>query len=62
MRYLTLEQTSKKLGDRSRSSLYRDFAAGRLPQPLKIGGRLYLCEEAIDKYLANTTDVRESGK
>lgn len=52
MRYLTLNQTSKKLGNRSRSSILRDIEAGRLPRPVKIGGRLYLEESAIEASIA----------
>jgi len=51
-RYLTIQSTSQKLDGRSRSSILRDIEAGRLPKPVKIGGRLYLCENAIDAKLA----------
>ena len=47
-RYLTFSQLRQKLGNRSRSSIYLDVAAGRLPQPLKLGGRLYWIEYDID--------------
>lgn len=52
MRYLTLSQLSEKLGGRSRSSFYRDFESGRLPKPIKIGGRCYVSEDAIDAAMA----------
>jgi len=48
MKYLTLSQVSMKLGGRARSSIYRDMEAGRLPSPIKLGGRLYWDENAID--------------
>jgi len=35
-RYMTLSQVSQKLGGRSRSSLYRDIEAGRLPNPISL--------------------------
>jgi predicted DNA-binding transcriptional regulator AlpA len=51
MRYLSFRQLREKLGGRSRSSVYVDLAAGRLPQPVKLGGKLYWPEEAIDARL-----------
>jgi len=50
-RYLTLHEVSAKLGGRSRSAIYSDIAAGRLPQPLKLGGRIYWPEGALDAFL-----------
>ena len=49
--YLTLTELRKKLGNRSRSAIYGDLAAGRLPQPVKLGGRLYWPESDIDAHL-----------
>ena len=40
-----------KLGGRSRSAIYADIAAGRLPQPLKLGGRILWPEGALDAFL-----------
>jgi predicted DNA-binding transcriptional regulator AlpA len=40
-----------KIGVRSRSSIYLDLALGRLPQPLKLGGRLLWDEAAVDAHL-----------
>lgn len=51
MKYLTLKELSKKLGNRSRSAIYLDFAAGRLPKPIKLGGRLYWPEADVDAHL-----------
>lgn len=56
-RYLTLRELSAKLGGRSRSAIYGDIAAGRLPQPLKLGGRIYWPESALDDFLR--AEVRE---
>ena len=39
--YITLNELRRKLGGRSRSAIYLDLAAKRLPQPIKLGGRLY---------------------
>lgn len=51
MRYLTLAELSAKIGNRSRSAIYIDLQAGRLPQPIKLGGRLYWPEGDIDAHL-----------
>ena len=45
-----------KLGNRSRSAIYLDLEAGRLPQPMKLGGRLYWPEGDVDAHLR---DLRE---
>lgn len=50
-RYLTVAELSAKLGGRSRSAIYADLAAGRLPQPLKLGARIYWAETALDAFL-----------
>lgn len=49
-RYISFSQLQAKLGNRSRSSLYRDCADedGWLPKPVKLGGRLYWAEDAVD--------------
>ncbi|SFI55933.1 helix-turn-helix transcriptional regulator [Jannaschia pohangensis] len=49
--YLTLTELRRKLGNRSRSAIYADLAAGRLPQPIKLGGRIYWPEGDIDAHL-----------
>lgn len=51
MQYLTLAELRAKLGNRSRSAIYLDLAAGRLPQPIKLGGRLYWPESELDAHL-----------
>lgn len=51
-RYLTLSDLSDKLGGRSRSAIYQDLEAGRLPQPVKLG-RLYWIEDEVDRHLRN---------
>lgn len=51
--YLTLNELRAKLGNRSRSAIYADLAAGRLPQPIKLGGRIYWAEAEIDAHLRN---------
>lgn len=51
MKYLTLSDLRQKLGNRSRSAIYLDMEAGRLPRPVKLGGRLYWPEQEIDTHL-----------
>jgi len=50
-RYLTLREVCQKLGSRSRSAIYADLAAGRLPKPLKLGGRVYWPEADLEDCL-----------
>ena len=57
MTYLNLNQLSQKLGGRSRSSLYRDIEAGRLPQPMRFGSRLYWIEAEIDEIMNKLADA-----
>lgn len=52
MKYLTLHELRAKLGGRSRSAIYLDLDAGRLPQPIKLGGRLLWIDDEIDAALA----------
>ncbi len=49
--YLNFPELRAKLGNRSRSAIYIDLAAGRLPPPIKLGGRLYWPEGDIEKHL-----------
>ena len=49
--YLTLKGLCAKLGGRSRSAIYLDLAKGRLPQPIKLGSRLYWPEGDIEAHL-----------
>ncbi|CAN0600586.1 unnamed protein product [Ectocarpus sp. 12 AP-2014] len=53
MRYLTLQDLQAKLGGRGRTTLYRDVELGRLPKPIKLGGRLFWVESEIDAALAS---------
>ncbi|MCK0101980.1 AlpA family phage regulatory protein [Pseudohalocynthiibacter sp. F2068] len=52
MKYLNFNQLGEKLGNRSRSSIYRDLEHGRLPRPLRIGGRLYWPEQQIEEWIS----------
>lgn len=48
MRYLSFRELQTKLGGRGRTTIYRDCENGRLPRPVKIGSRLYWCEDDVD--------------
>lgn len=54
MKYLNLNQLSDKMGRRSRSSIYRDVEAEILPEPIRIGGRLYWVEGLVDEAIASS--------
>jgi predicted DNA-binding transcriptional regulator AlpA len=54
--YLTLNELRTRLGNRSRSAIYTDLEAGRLPQPIKLGGRLYWPEGDLEAHLRNLSD------
>jgi len=51
-RYITFGETQAKLGGRGRTTIYRDIDHGRIPRPVKIGGRLYWEEAALDAAIA----------
>lgn len=54
--YLTLTELRVKLGHRSRSAIYLDVKLGRLPQPIKLGGRIYWPEGDVDAHLRNLSE------
>lgn len=51
-KYITLQQLREKLAGRARSSIYLDMRNERLPKPMKLGGRLYWSECAVDAAMA----------
>lgn len=55
--YLTLNELRVKLGNRSRSAIYLDVKAGRLPHPIKLGGRIYWPEGDVEAHLRNFAEV-----
>lgn len=55
-RFLTLTELRAKLGDRSRSAIYEDLKKGRLPQPVKLGGRLLWGEDDVEAHLRAMTE------
>lgn len=50
-RYLTVAEMRAKLGGRSRSAIYADLEAGRLPRPVKLGAINYWPETLVDEHL-----------
>ena len=52
MKYLTMNQLREKLGNRSRNSIYRDCESGKIPNPIKLGGRLYWNEADVETALS----------
>lgn len=53
VQFLTFQQLQRKLGNRGRSTIYRDVERGRLPKPTKIGSRLYWNEADVDAAIAS---------
>ena len=51
MNYLNFSELRAKLGGRGRTTVYRDIELGRLPNPIKLGGRLYWLESEVDAAL-----------
>lgn len=51
MKYLNFSELRQKLGGRGRTTVYRDIELGRLPAPIKLGGRLYWIESQVDEAL-----------
>lgn len=57
MKYLSFQELRQKLGNRGRSTVYRDIELGRLPKPIKLGGRLYWIESQVDNALCDQVDA-----
>ena len=51
-KYITLNQLRDKLAGRARSSIYLDIENERLPKPMKLGGRLYWSNSAVNAAMA----------
>jgi len=58
-RYLTLTELRVMLGNRSRSAIYADLSMGRLPPPLKLGGRIYWQENLIKAHLQRMQEAQQ---
>lgn len=57
MKYLSFTELRSKLGNRGRTTVYRDIELGRLPEPIKLGGRLYWIESQVDDALTSQIDA-----
>jgi prophage regulatory protein len=51
MKYLTFNDLRLKLGGRGRTTIYRYLEFGRLPKPIRLGGRNYWSEAEVDAAL-----------
>ena len=51
VKYITFNELCRKLGGRSRSSIYRDMKFGRIPAPIKIGARVLWREDELQAAL-----------
>jgi prophage regulatory protein len=47
--YITFNELRAKLGNRGRSTIYRDVEFGRLPKPIKFGARLFWIERDVEE-------------
>ena len=54
MKYLNFTELRAKLGGRGRTTVYRDIEFGRLPKPIKLGGRLYWIDSEVDEAMAQS--------
>lgn len=48
---ITMAGLRSFLADRSRSAIYDDIAKGRLPKPIKLGGRNYWFPDSVEKHI-----------
>lgn len=51
MKLLKFADLQAKLGNRGRTTIYRDVREGRLPEPKKIGRNLYWDEAEVDQHI-----------
>jgi len=57
---LTMAEVRHILGSRSRSAVYTDIAAGRLPQPLRLGGRVYWRADELEAHLRDLAEAQRA--
>jgi prophage regulatory protein len=60
MNYLTFKELRARLGNRARSTIYLDIEDGRLPKPIKLGGKLYWSETDIELSIGMLRDAPPS--
>jgi len=56
--YLDMNGLQKKLGNRSRTAIYQDFANGRLPRGVRLGGKRYWLESEVDDCLQKLAEAQ----
>jgi predicted DNA-binding transcriptional regulator AlpA len=56
-RYMNRAEVQEFLGGRSRSALYVDVAAGRLPKPRRLGGRIYWLRSELEAAMKGGENV-----
>ncbi len=56
---MRLSEVAETLG-RSRSSLYRDVAEGRIPKPVKIGGSVMWLSSEIRTLMDQLIEIRDA--
>lgn len=57
MNFISFKNLSKKLGDRSRSSIHRDMKTKGFPKPLSFGGSVVWDEASVDRWLQELSEV-----
>jgi predicted DNA-binding transcriptional regulator AlpA len=60
VKYLTFNELREKLGNRGRTTIYRDIAAGRLPKPIKLGSLNYFPEHLVDEAMTCPLALEET--
>lgn len=56
-RYMTRTEVQAFLGGRSRSAIYCDVAAGRIPKPRRLGGRIYWLRSELEAAMKGGENV-----
>ncbi|MDA8746660.1 AlpA family phage regulatory protein [Litoreibacter sp.] len=57
MKYLTMTQLRAKFGDCGRTTVYRYVDEDILPEPIKLGGRLYWIESEVDEAIQSQREA-----
>jgi predicted DNA-binding transcriptional regulator AlpA len=62
VKLLTFKELSALLGGRSRSTIYVDLALGRLPKPIRLGGKCYWPSDVIEDHIRRLAEAARGGK
>lgn len=57
---ITMAGLRSFLADRSRSAIYDDITKGRLPKPIKIGGRNYWFLDIVEEYIQELGEAQHT--